>query len=69
MEAGSSWPVSRQGKGVAGRAFWHQEGTRGGTKGIDFGTSRSNRTGEGKGRGLAFADHLLCAWPFAMYFM
>lgn len=32
-EGGSTWPVSGQGKGVAGRASWHGEGTRAGDKG------------------------------------
>lgn len=69
VEGGSTWPVSRQGKGVAGRASWHQEGTRGGTQGTDFGALRRSRMGEGKGRGLEFTDHLLCAGPFARHFM
>lgn len=30
-EGQSTWPGSRQGKGVAGRVFWHQKGTRGET--------------------------------------
>lgn len=29
VEGGSTWPSGRQGRGVAGRASWHREGTRG----------------------------------------
>lgn len=64
-EGGSTWPVSRQGKGVAGRVSWHGEGTRGETGGTDFGASRQNRTGRGKGTSLG--GHLSCAGPFARH--
>lgn len=64
-EGGSTWPVSRQGKGVAGRVSWHGEGTRGETGGTDFGASRQNRTGRGKGTSLG--GHLFCAGPFARH--
>lgn len=52
MEGGSTWSVSRQGKGVAGRASWHQEGTRGEPEGTEFEALRKNKTGEGKGTNI-----------------
>lgn len=48
VEGGSTWPSGRQGRGVAGRASWHREGTRGGARGTDLGALRRSRIGEGK---------------------
>ena len=50
---GSTWPDSRQGKGVAGRASRHQEGTQGEMGGTESGALRRDRIGDRKGTGLS----------------
>lgn len=60
-EGGSTWLVSRQGKGVAGRASWHQEGTWGETSGPEFGDLKRNRIGERKGMSIYLSPTVYCA--------
>ena len=50
---GSTWPDSWQGKGVAGRASRHQEGTEGEMGGTESGALRRDRIGDGKDTGLS----------------
>lgn len=62
-EGGSTWPVSRQGKGVAGRASWHPEGMWGETSRPEFVEAGSVQAE------LAFTSHLLCVRGIARTYM